>query len=373
MDNVSNLYERTRPDGKKDYVVNYGLVLYNNKIVNLSNLIIPIWGQSFFDLPGDKNRYALINAYYDVDNGFFIFDTVLKSDKFIATYSSDALSNLIPIAQFVLQQSLSEFVVSAYNSYSKMATYSATDTFDSGVQGIQGGMGLTGASGQTGIQGVTGILGYDGVTGNQGITGLGLKGYVGLEGETGYYSDKGLLYYAKFKSSDVTLQDYSPYERDFGWGASGAGVTGIVFIPGSTTVTGIKFVPTDLTSYTLADGVVDKSHNVVYRGGWSSYSRNRYLDFQGYTGMIQTWVRVDHEPLVNFSWVVDVFNPLRYTFTDESLFSPLSWEWTFNGMSVATVKNPTFIFSGPGLYSVKLKANNIIGSSERTIMVNVTV
>jgi hypothetical protein len=262
-------------------------------------------------------------------------------------------------------------VVVSYNQYSKMSTFSVTDTFVSGDIGFQAGMGYTGPVGDTGTLGITGLDGYVGVTGYQGVTGAGLQGYQGIEGATGYYQDMDLLYYAKFKSDDNTLQDYSPYQRDCGWGASGAGVTGIIFVPGSTTVTGIQFIPTDLTSYVLGDGIVDNSHSVVYRGGWSSYSRERYLDFWGYTGMIQAWVRVDVAPLVNFTWTADPLQPLKILFADQSLFSPISWEWSFGSVATATSQNPTIIFSSSGSYMVKLKATNVIGYSERTKMVTV--
>ena len=51
MDNANNIFERKNLDGSIDYVVNIGNILYNNKIVSLSNLVIPLRQQTIFILP----------------------------------------------------------------------------------------------------------------------------------------------------------------------------------------------------------------------------------------------------------------------------------------------------------------------------------
>ncbi|MCI5056148.1 MAG: choice-of-anchor B family protein [Flavobacteriales bacterium] len=63
------------------------------------------------------------------------------------------------------------------------------------------------------------------------------------------------------------------------------------------------------------------------------------------------------------------------TFIDQSLNTPSSWEWTFQGGSPATSnqQNPTITYANPGTYFVKLKAVNGVGSDSITQQGFVTV
>lgn len=56
--------------------------------------------------------------------------------------------------------------------------------------------------------------------------------------------------------------------------------------------------------------------------------------------------------------------PLTVNFTDLSTYSPQSWAWDFNndGFADATAANPTFTFTEPGTYSIKLTTSNETGS-----------
>ena len=75
----NTITERKNADGSVDYIVTLGYLLYNDKILNIRNLIIPLRNQTFFTLPEDKDKYAIVNIYYKVETGKFTFDTVYKN------------------------------------------------------------------------------------------------------------------------------------------------------------------------------------------------------------------------------------------------------------------------------------------------------
>lgn len=371
MDTTNIIYARKRADGTTDYVVNLGSVLYNNRVVVLSNLIIPLYSKTFFTLPEDKDKYAAIDVYYNVDTGSFIFNTAKKSASFIQKVNSVALFNAIPIAQFIIRQSVQSFEVVSINQYSKKSTFAITKTFQQGDQGQQGPVGDTGLQGHQGITGSIGELGDQGETGSQGLTGVGAIGAQGPQGETGYYPDLDLLLYCKFKAEDDTLIDYSVYERDMGWTGSGAGYTGVGFTgPGAVGpgafMTGVIFIE-DTSSYIVEPGIVDNSYAVDFKGGLASFQSGRYF---GFTGMIQTWVNVNPLPYVDFEYVVDGENPLRVTFTDTSLFDANRWEWDIGGVIVRT-KAVDYVFPSSGDYLVTLTAWNNTGSSYKSKIITV--
>lgn len=63
------------------------------------------------------------------------------------------------------------------------------------------------------------------------------------------------------------------------------------------------------------------------------------------------------------------------TFTDLSVNTPTSWKWTFTGgtPSSSTLQNPSVVYSTPGVYSVKLKSTNSVGSDSTTKTSYITV
>jgi trimeric autotransporter adhesin len=67
--------------------------------------------------------------------------------------------------------------------------------------------------------------------------------------------------------------------------------------------------------------------------------------------------------------------PLSVSFTDMSTNLPTSWAWDFdnNGTVDSTVRNPSFVYSAPGTYTVKLTASNTIGSDDEVKVGFVTV
>jgi PKD repeat protein len=62
-------------------------------------------------------------------------------------------------------------------------------------------------------------------------------------------------------------------------------------------------------------------------------------------------------------------------FTDQSINSPTSWSWTFEGGTPATSteQNPVVIYNTPGTYNVTLEASNINGSDTETKVDYITV
>jgi hypothetical protein len=339
---------------EKRYTVDLGTFLYNETFLSLNNLVIPLKDQIFFDLPQDKNKYAVINIYYDATGGYFIFDKIGVYDKYVEKITATALFNVIPIAQFVIRESLGGFEVINFSEYSQMSTFTITDVFTQGETGLKADIGCTGARGVTGLDGAMGYTGPIGDTGSYGLTGMSFPGITGPMGETGAYVDENLLLYYKFNSSDIKLIDFSPYERDS------------VF-----TYTGILDDYDNPLSYFSKElGIVDSCHNVIYEGGFSSYKRNEFFEFGGETGTISAWIKLTEKPIADFTYTV---TGLYFTPVNISERHPTSWIWwidydpSYEGEdlgNVFTVKNPKYIFSDYGTYIVKLRAINANGYNE---------
>jgi trimeric autotransporter adhesin len=67
--------------------------------------------------------------------------------------------------------------------------------------------------------------------------------------------------------------------------------------------------------------------------------------------------------------------PLSVQFTDTSTGGPTAWEWDFqnDGTIDSTQQNPSFVYTAPGTYSVKLTVSNTSGSSSMTKAAYITV
>lgn len=362
MDNANTVYERRNANGTVDYIVSIGDVLYNDRVLTLNNLIIPISSQSFFTLPEDKDKYAAVDAYYVVETGSFVFNVVQKSSVPISSVNSTAISNALPLAQFLVKESLGRHQVVLINQYSKMSTFSISNDLTQGDRGSQGPLGVTGFVGETGLMGETGDQGSIGETGIRGETGLGLLGATGLQGETGVYPDLDLLLYCKFKSNDFVALDYSAYERDLTFGATSAGFTGIGWT-GLGLETGYQYFDRDPSQYTTEPGIVDNCSLVEYVGGISSYKKAVYL---GFTGTIQAWVNVALPPIADFSYAVDISNPLQVSFVDSSQLNPTQWSWEISDGASYVGEAFTYVFSSSGSYLVTLTVTNGAGQSRKT-------
>jgi PKD repeat protein len=356
----------------QQYSVDLGTILYNNSFKSLNSLVIPLKDQTFFDLPQDKGKYAVINVYYDAENGNFVFDEIYLGYKYVEKLSAPALYNVIPLAQFTLQESQGSYIVVSYNEYSQMATFSITDTFIQGDTGIKAAPGETGPEGITGLFGSWGWTGVNGVTGDQGLTGLSATGINGLQGETGVYVDKTVLLYHKFKTADAKQTDYSFYERDCIYQYTGPNAN-----PNYTGTYGVSGSP--LSYYYLESGVVDYCHEVVYGGGLSQYIRNEFVEFGvsgsqfGVTGTLSAWIKLTEKPIAGFTGTLDSINPMIVHFHDTSTQQPTSWTWWMDylGQSVVlNMQNPIYAFPVTGMHIVKLRATNLNGYSEICHFVN---
>lgn len=342
---------------EKQYTVDLGTILYNDTFLDLNSLVIPFKDQKFFDLPKDKDKYAVVNVYYDAEHGSFIFDKLGVFDRYIDKQTAPVIFNAIPIAQFILRESQGSFEVASYNEYSQMSTFTITDTFTQGETGLKAGIGETGPLGETGLQGDMGFTGPVGDTGYQGLAGVSHRGITGVVGETGVYVDKDLLLYLKFKTSDDTQADFSPYERDVAF-----------FYTGINDDTGMP-----LSYFIKEPGVVDNCHNVVYEGGTSYYKRHEFFKFGRETGTLSAFVKLTEKPLADFTYTIDDGNPLTVHFTDISNKNPTSWKWwmdydsSYQGIEsgvVYNIKNPTHTFPMAGTHIVKLRVINSNGYTE---------
>jgi len=340
--NNNKIVVRKLSDGTEIYIVNLGTIIYNNRLVNLNNLVIPLYNQSFFVLPEDQNKYAVVNIYYDIDKADFIYDVVGKYNKRTEKVSATALYNYVPIAQFVLKQDHSSFEVDHYNEYTQMATFAISDDLVKGEVGEQGNIGVTGYLGDTGPQGNTGSIGPSGITGLQSPTGLGEQGPTGLRGITGYYPDPNLLLYLKFKSDDIVQTDYSIYERDVTWGISGG------------------------NSYVIRkEGVVDNCHAIYHDRCYSAYKRNIYLPFGESGGSISAWIKLEASPTASFTYEEVSTSPIIYRFTDTSLMFPNSWLWDFGDGTNGTGSVVYHKYTA-GTYTVTLTVKNYTGEDTAT-------
>ncbi|MFN7670945.1 MAG: PKD domain-containing protein, partial [Planctomycetota bacterium] len=92
----------------------------------------------------------------------------------------------------------------------------------------------------------------------------------------------------------------------------------------------------------------------------------RNANSQGTTTRVGV-VRVVTTPTAAFTASVSAgVAPLSVTFTDASTESPTSWAWDFqnDGVVDSTAQNPTFTYTTPGVYTVRLVATNEAGSGE---------
>jgi chitodextrinase len=348
LGNSNNITVRKGSDGKPQYTVNMGYILYNNTPYRLDNIRIPIYDQSFFEDAEDTIEYAVINVYYKIPQGEIIFDNVGFYEKYVGSASAPVIKNLIPVAQFVVRKEGRTYVVDHINEYSKMATFSISDSFVQGDTGLRGPLGYTGTYGHKGATGDTGFIGSLGYTGIQGETGIGDMGATGLQGATGYQYDLGMWLYLKFKSDDPIQVDYSVYERDCTWGVSGGNST-----------------------FSVEEGIVDNCHVTNYMGGMSYYKRNEYLSLTGLPndsnyGSISAWFNISTPPVADFSWELRNSRGLYfYRFSDLSLIQPITWAWDFGDGGTSTLQYPYHQYAASGEYLVKLTVTNNYGSASK--------
>ena len=67
--------------------------------------------------------------------------------------------------------------------------------------------------------------------------------------------------------------------------------------------------------------------------------------------------------------------PLKVDFTDASTGSPTGWQWDFqnDGTVDSTARSPSFTYTTPGTYAVKLRASNASGGDDELKTAYITV
>jgi len=65
--------------------------------------------------------------------------------------------------------------------------------------------------------------------------------------------------------------------------------------------------------------------------------------------------------------------PLTVTFTDQSTNFPTVWSWNFGDGNTSTLRNPSYQYTAPGIYSVTLTATNSCGNNSLTKTNYITV
>ena len=123
------------------------------------------------------------------------------------------------------------------------------------------------------------------------------------------------------------------------------------------------------------DGTVDSeglfmdsvSHNYSSVGTYSVRLVLSNAAGEVYTAIREDYIRVSPDVAANFSgWPTNGVAPFRVDFTDLSLNYPTSWAWDFDndGTIDSIEKNPQFLYTNAGTYSVTLTASNDFGFGE---------
>jgi PKD repeat protein len=100
-------------------------------------------------------------------------------------------------------------------------------------------------------------------------------------------------------------------------------------------------------------------------GTVGTFDTSDYIDNPGYEGFDVTAL----PPTAAFTAdVTSGVAPLTVHFTDQSTGSPTSWAWDFNndGTVDSTSQNPTYTYTTPGSYTVKLTVSNTGGNDSLT-------
>ena len=74
-----------------------------------------------------------------------------------------------------------------------------------------------------------------------------------------------------------------------------------------------------------------------------------------------------------FADQIEGYAPLTVLFTDLSLGSPKSWEWSFGDGSTSSEKNPFHIYQSPGTYTVSLTVTNTYGTNKEVKYEYITI
>jgi len=92
--------------------------------------------------------------------------------------------------------------------------------------------------------------------------------------------------------------------------------------------------------------------------------------------LIQTNYVMAYSTTLLANFITDITSspvPCVVHFSDISIGSPISWNWSFGDGSVSSFQNPDHVYSVPGNYSVSLNVTNATGSNVTTRTRYITV
>jgi len=133
---------------------------------------------------------------------------------------------------------------------------------------------------------------------------------------------------------------------------------------------------TDLTTYSpnawnwnFGDGTFSSQQNPTHSysvAGIYTITLTASSPYGNSTKTKTSYINVGSKPVAAFHGnPVTGVTPLQVIFTDDSVGAS-TWEWDFNndGVVDSTSRNPSYTYSSPGTYSVRLAVTNIFGSDQ---------
>lgn len=89
---------------------------------------------------------------------------------------------------------------------------------------------------------------------------------------------------------------------------------------------------------------------------------------------VKGFIAIGSPPVAEFfADQIEGYAPLTVLFTDLSLGSSKSWEWSFGDGSTSAEKNPFHIYQSPGTYTVSLTVTNTYGTSKEVKYEYITI
>ena len=100
------------------------------------------------------------------------------------------------------------------------------------------------------------------------------------------------------------------------------------------------------------------------------------VDAAGNADTVVRTIVVGRVPVARFTYTIqNLQNSVRFNFSDQSLYTPTSWAWTFTGGSPGSsnAKNASATYFTGGQKCIKLVATNAFGSDDTTVCVNAVI
>ena len=129
--------------------------------------------------------------------------------------------------------------------------------------------------------------------------------------------------------------------------------------------------------WSFGDGATSTEKNQVHTyfvPGSYDVSLRASNDYHTDYKEMEGFITIGSKPIAEFfADQIDGYTPLTVFFTDLSLGSPKSWEWSFGDGSTSAEKNPFHIYQKPGTYTVSLTATNAYGTSKEVKYEYITI